>query len=129
MADTKGGRRPGRPRKYGQGRINATVRFTPDRYARLKASADANGRSVSEEVEMCVERAAQYDLTIAALGRSLDEIKRGNAEAAFRAEGYTAIHSPHGKIWVPPGYPMERSPGFMTQEERDRFIAQEEDKT
>jgi anion-transporting ArsA/GET3 family ATPase len=50
-------RRPGRPRKYGQGRINATVRFTPERYEELRLEADKNGRSVSEQVEHMVEQA------------------------------------------------------------------------
>lgn len=50
------GRRPGRPRKYGQGRINATVRFTPERYAALKAEADRQGRSISEEVERRIDQ-------------------------------------------------------------------------
>lgn len=49
-------RKPGRPRKYGQGRVNATVRFTPERYAELQAEADQNGRSLSEQVEHLVEQ-------------------------------------------------------------------------
>jgi hypothetical protein len=49
-------RKPGRPRKYGQGRINATVRFTPERYAELRTEADQNGRSVSEQIEHMVEQ-------------------------------------------------------------------------
>jgi hypothetical protein len=61
-------RKPGRPRKYGQGRINATVRFTPERYAALKKAADEAGRSVSEEVEARIERSFQNDV--------LGEIKR-----------------------------------------------------
>jgi hypothetical protein len=54
-------RKPGRPRKYQGGRINATVRFTPQTYAKLKAAADRNGRSVSEQVEFVVERAFWRD--------------------------------------------------------------------
>jgi hypothetical protein len=49
-------RKPGRPRKFGQGRINATVRFTPERHAELQAEADQNGRSLSEQVEHMVEQ-------------------------------------------------------------------------
>ena len=49
-------RKPGRPRKYGQGRINAACRFTPERYEELKAEADQNGRSVSEQIEHMVEQ-------------------------------------------------------------------------
>jgi len=123
MATTRRGRKPGRPRKYGQGRINATVRFTPERYAGLKASADANGRSVSEEVEAQVERAAQYDGILAAMGKSFEDIKRGNLEAALRAEGYTPVHSPAGEIWFPPGSPVERSPGFITEDESGQPVS------
>jgi hypothetical protein len=49
-------RKPGRPRKYGQGRINATVRFTPERHAELQTEADQRGRSFSEQVEHVVEQ-------------------------------------------------------------------------
>jgi hypothetical protein len=56
--ETERRRKPGRPRKYGQGRINATVRFTPERYAALKTEADRTGRSLSEQVEAVVEQAA-----------------------------------------------------------------------
>jgi hypothetical protein len=65
-------RKPGRPRKFGQGRINATVRFTPERYAKLKELADDSGRSVSEEVEARVERSFTDD--------RLEEIGRGVAK-------------------------------------------------
>ena len=44
-------RTPGRPRKFGQGRRNVMVRFTPERYAELRAEADRQGRSLSEQVE------------------------------------------------------------------------------
>jgi hypothetical protein len=79
--------------------------------------AKASGRTQSQVAELLMEKAVQYDRTIAAMNKSLDEIRRGNIEGAFRAEGYTPIHSPYGKIWHPPGYPIERS----------RFIAQEEE--
>ena len=49
-------RKPGRPRKFGQGRINATVRFSPQRYEMLRLEADQNGRSISEQVEHMVEQ-------------------------------------------------------------------------
>jgi uncharacterized hydantoinase/oxoprolinase family protein len=67
-------RKPGRPRKYGQGRINATVRFTPERHAALKAAADGVGRSISEEVEARIERSFSNDV--------LKEIQRGLKEVA-----------------------------------------------
>jgi hypothetical protein len=66
-------RKPGRPRKYGQGRINATVRFTAQRIAQLRTEADQNGRSVSEQVEYIVERASSDRELIANLKRDRDE--------------------------------------------------------
>jgi hypothetical protein len=45
----------GRPRKYTNGRKSATVRFRPQTYARLKAEAEHNARSISEEVEWRIE--------------------------------------------------------------------------
>jgi hypothetical protein len=60
--ETERRQKPGRPRKYGRGRINATVRFTPERYAALKAGADENGRSVSEEVEQRIEQSFNSDV-------------------------------------------------------------------
>jgi hypothetical protein len=57
MLDKSGPRKkPGRPRKYDPGRINLTARFTPSRYAALKAAAEVAGRSFSEEVEYRIER-------------------------------------------------------------------------
>jgi hypothetical protein len=65
-------RKPGRPRKYGQGRVNATVRFTPERYAALRAEADQHGRSLSEQVEHIVENAARDRELIADLRRQTE---------------------------------------------------------
>ena len=44
-------RKPGRPRKFEQGRMKAAVRVRPKTYAVLKAASDSNRRSVSEEIE------------------------------------------------------------------------------
>ena len=69
-------RKPGRPRKYGAGRIHATVRFTAERYAELKAAADDKGRSVSEEVEGRVERTFEQDK----FKHIREQLDRDNAE-------------------------------------------------
>jgi hypothetical protein len=67
-------RPPGRPRKFGQGRLHATVRFTPDRYRQLKEAADKEGRSISEEVEARVTQTFFED--------GLADIRRGVAEVS-----------------------------------------------
>lgn len=93
-------RTPGRPRKYGQGRINATVRFTPKRYAALKGAADDAGRSVSEQVEVMIERAFTLDALLAALGT--DDSKM--ADALFRRT-HRPLHTMQGDIWIPKEHP------------------------
>jgi hypothetical protein len=69
MTESGERRGPGRPRKFPPGRVKAAVRFTPARYADLKAAAASHGRSVSEEVEARVERAAALDDTLAVMRR------------------------------------------------------------
>jgi hypothetical protein len=76
-------RKPGRPRKYAAGRPHATVRFTPGRYAALKAEAEKNGRSMSEEVEHRVELSFVYGESIRHL---LDSIKDLKSEKAAHEE-------------------------------------------
>jgi predicted HicB family RNase H-like nuclease len=114
-------RKPGRPRKYKGGRIHATVRFTPERHASLKAEADRNGRSVSEQVEAMVERAVAYDQMLEAIRTSVAEIERGAVEGAFRRAGYMPVSSRFGRVWYPPGFPMEGS-GFITEDESDQPV-------
>jgi hypothetical protein len=92
------------------------VRFTPERHASLKAEADRNGRSVSEQVEAMVERAVAYDQMLEAIRTSVAEIERGAVEGAFRRAGYMPVSSRFGRVWYPPGFPMEGS-GFITEDE------------
>ena len=60
---------PGRPRIYPRGRINASVRVTPTRYAALRAAALASGRSMSEELEHRIEKCAAYEEMLTAMRR------------------------------------------------------------
>jgi hypothetical protein len=111
------GRPPGRPRKFAEGRVHATVRLTPQLYADIKEKADAARRSISEEVEARLERLAAQDSAMAAMGTSLEKIKEGNLEAELWRSGYTPIRTSQGKLWAPPGYPdIERS-GFKPWDE------------
>jgi hypothetical protein len=54
------------------------VRFTPERYAALKAEADTNGRSISEEVERRIDESftgkALQDV-LATLDMAFDQIR------------------------------------------------------
>jgi hypothetical protein len=93
-------RKPGRPRKYGAGRVNATVRFTPDRHAELKRLAEAAGRSVSEQVEWMIEKAFAIDTLMGAM-RTNDAAL---AASVFRRE-HVPLHTPYGNIWIPKAHP------------------------
>jgi hypothetical protein len=122
MAEGKSERRPGRPRRYESGRINATVRFTPERYADLKTSALQSGRSISEEVEVRVERALQYDRTVAAMGTTLAGMEQGSIDAVLIRKGYTIVDRDPDtlkKLWAEPGFPN-------IEHLRGRFIPLEE---
>ena len=73
-------RKPGRPRKYGQGRINAAVRFTPERMQELKTEADRNGRSVSEQIEHMVSQTRLLRDLIGTLKTSLRSAHDGERQ-------------------------------------------------
>lgn len=96
---------PGRPRKFGEGRINATIRFTPERYAELKKEADKNGRSVSEQVEAIIEEQRHTNTVLAAMGTSV----AAQEQQVFRRR-YRRVPTPggYGDAWWPkedPEYP------------------------
>jgi predicted DNA-binding protein len=90
-------------------------------------TAKATGRTQSQVAELLMEKAVAYDRMLSAMNTSLEEIRRGQIEAAFRAAGFTAIHSPYGKIWVPKDYPMERS-RFLAQDEVDAIEKKREER-
>jgi hypothetical protein len=68
--ETGAPRKKGRPARYGQGRTSLHVRFTPERIVMLKALADRNGRSLSEQVEFVVEDHGRVEELVAKLARS-----------------------------------------------------------
>src|SRR3954462_5368790 len=87
--------------------------------AELKRTIDEmakpGGRTQSQVAELRMEKAITYDQMLAAMNRSLESIRRGNIEAAFREEGYVSARSPYGMIWYPPSSPIARS-GFIPGE-------------
>src|SRR5262249_22126116 len=96
-------RRPGRPRKFAESRINATIRFTPERYAELKNAADENGRSVSEQVESLIEELFHVRTALSAGGASDATLE----QQVFRAR-HRRVSTPYGDAWWPkedPEYP------------------------
>jgi predicted transcriptional regulator len=110
-------RRIGRPMKApARGkRVSLGLKVRAEVKQRIDSAARATGRTQSQEAEALIEQALTYNTMLSAMNTSMQEIAKGNIEAAFRKAGYTAAHSSHGKIWVPQGYPMPRS-GFIDQE-------------
>ena len=77
-------RKPGRPRKFEQGRIKAAVRVRPKTYAVLKAASDSNRRSVSEEIETKLEESS--------LSESLQDIRRDIKDVSTNIQKLTAAN-------------------------------------
>ena len=63
-------RKTGRPRKFPPGRVSVYMRVTRQRAEELKAEAERNGRSVSEQVEFIIQDHARVGELIAKLARS-----------------------------------------------------------
>jgi hypothetical protein len=114
---TKQAKRIGRPMKQPPRgtRVSLGLKVGADVKRRIDSAARASGRTQSQEAELLIERALQYERLLSAMNTSLEDIRRGQIEAAFRAAGYTAAHSSYGKVWLPKDYPVERS-GFIAQE-------------
>jgi len=91
---------PGRPAKFGQGRVTFTVRSTPERYAQVKQEAIDAGRSISEQVEYLLEQAYHTQTVLAALRTDIPTLER----QVFR-RNHAPIHSPHGDVWIPKKHP------------------------
>jgi hypothetical protein len=106
-------KRIGRPAKPGHNRkrIQLGLIVTAETKAVIDEEAQRSGRTQSQVAEILIERALQYDKMLTAMNTTFDEIKRGNFEGALHREGYHPVRSPHGKIWYPPNYPIQRS-GF-----------------
>jgi|KBSMisStaDraftv2_1062788.scaffolds.fasta_scaffold1621431_1 hypothetical protein len=107
-------KRIGRPAKPAQERKRIQLGLIVS--AKIKALIDEeaknSGRTQSQVAEWLIERALQYDTMLSAMNTTVDQITRGNIEAAFQGKGYVPVRSSYGKIWFPPDYPLERS-GFQ----------------
>ena len=106
--------RPVRAPEEGQ-RYSLGLRVSAEIKQILDETARRTGSTQSQVAERLIDRALHYDRMLSAMNTSMDEIRRGNLEGAFRSAGYSSINSPYGKIWFPRDYPMERS-GFIAGE-------------
>lgn len=93
-------------------RPNLTIRLTAKLYEEIQKAAEAAGRSLSEEVERRLERAAEWDLVFksaVAFKKKFEadhaELERGDTEAVLPRRGYVKIFDARfgGHAWLPPG--------------------------
>ena len=77
-------RKPGRPRKFEQGRNETAVRVRPKTYAVLKAESDSNRRSVSEE--------SKPDSEESSFSESLQDIRRDIKDVSTNIQKLTAAN-------------------------------------
>jgi hypothetical protein len=70
-------RKPGRPRKFGEGRVNYTGRLSAETYAAVRTAAMVQGRSISEEIENRIQQSFQNEALIPVLNALL--AKEGRA--------------------------------------------------
>jgi hypothetical protein len=97
-------------------RAQITLLVRPEIKRTLVRSARANTRTLSQEGEMVIERCLVHDRTLAAMNKTMEQIKRGNLEGALWREGYRPVRSVVGgkawKVWAEPGYPGIDPGGF-----------------
>jgi hypothetical protein len=98
-------------------RVQLNVIVTAATKALIERLAAETGRSQGQVAELLIEKAITYDQTVAAMNRSLEDIQRGNVEAALQRMGHIPVRSPHGKIWLPPNYPVAHRSGFVPWDE------------
>jgi hypothetical protein len=77
--------------------------------------ATANGITQSAQAEFLIEQGLAVRQVLDAMGKTLEEIERGNAEAALRRRGYNHHRVVTGgkawSVWTEPGFPLPTS-GF-----------------
>jgi hypothetical protein len=110
-------KRIGRPMKEpAEGeRISLGLKVTAEMKAKIDAVAKESGRTQSQEVERLIERALHYDMMLAAMNTTVEEIVNGNVKAAMHKVGYVEERGRRDgrKAFVERG-PAERS-GFLSK--------------
>lgn len=81
-------------------------RVSQELYGRIKAAAEASGRSMSEELAWRAEQAIAWEKAHGTIQGLLAEARRitdRNIEAELRKRGFTPVRLlPQGKAWVSP---------------------------
>jgi hypothetical protein len=115
----KPAKRIGRPTKTPKGRVRVALglKVTAETKRVIDQMAQASGRTQSQQAEFLIERALQFDRTLAAMGTTLADMQTGNIEATLFRLGYTPIRSPREgkvwKLWAEPGFPGVERSGFV----------------
>jgi hypothetical protein len=110
---------PAEPIEVAQ-RYSLGLKVTAETKNFIDREAKRSGRTQSQVAELLIEKALVFERVVAGMNTTMDEIRRGNVEAAFRAEGYRWVHSPYGKIWLPHDYPLGPRSGFVEVEEKQK---------
>jgi len=101
-------------------RYPLNMRTTKETRDRLEKAAAESGRSLTQELEFQLERALQFDRTLAAMNKTVEEIQRGNLEAELMRQDYSFERTEYGRIWFPPGFPGDRSPWITPKEKSEK---------
>jgi len=111
-------RRVGRPTKQPSGkRVSLGLKVTAEVKQQIEEAARASGRTQSQEAEHLIERALLVERLMQSMRTTVEQVERGNFEAALYRRGFTQIRDARGTLWAPPGYPgIERS-GFIVPED------------
>jgi hypothetical protein len=108
--------RPAEPAGAAQ-RYSLGLKVTAEMKNLIDQEARRSGRTQSQVTELLLEKAITYERVVSGLNTTLEQIQRGHLEAALRADGYRAVHSPYGDIWLPRDYPLGQRSGFKPWDE------------
>jgi hypothetical protein len=93
-------------------RIQLGLIVSAETKATIAAEAERSAMTQSQIAERLIEKALTYDRIIAAMGATLDDIRRRNLHAAMVREGYHPRRTRYGMNYLAPDTPLERS-GFQ----------------
>jgi hypothetical protein len=96
-----------------------------DTKALLLKAMQQSGRTISREAEHLIQKALIYDGWLAGQKRTLEEMERGNVEAALHRLGYPMqrifLDGKWWRVWGEPGIPVAHQPsGFVDLTEDQR---------
>ena len=116
--------RPIKPTPKGKKRLPLGLIVAAEVKRRIDEEAERSGLTQSQVAERLIERAFQYDNTLAAMRTNLADMERGSAEAALHRMGFTQ-HRDHvdatgkaWKSWLEPGHPKAPKRSGWVEDEK-----------